>query len=90
MKPIFLQFANTMKINGSNYIGLGNGFSDTWNFCKDHGEFKWFLQNYSKTIEENNTEEAIEWCSKTQPPIDKNELVYCSAINITNLYQIYI
>jgi hypothetical protein len=90
MKTAFLQFANLMKFNGLNYIGLGNGFSDTWDFCKDHGEFKWFFQRYTTKSEQQKIEEAKIWCSNANPPITTENLVYCSAINIINLYQIYV
>lgn len=85
MNRYFLQFANKMSIHKNSFLGLGNGFSDTWDYCESIGDFIWVTQNYTSRITSRGTEE----CLMNKCPIE-NGVAYVSAINIMNMYQLYI
>jgi hypothetical protein len=84
MNKYFLQFANTLKLHNDSYLALGNGFSDTWDFCKQKGDLIWVKQKYTRWI----SSESINFCKQNNLPFNKGH-VYVSSINIMNMYQIY-
>lgn len=84
MNTIFLQFANKMRIAGEDFLGLGNGFSDTFDLCNKYGDFVWFEQEHAKLSDKSEP-----WCLQTSPPI-KTGRIFASAINIVNLFQLYV
>lgn len=74
MNTIFLQFYYKMDYF-DNAFSLINGFSDTWDFCKEHGEFLWIERSKDGVKDEYIIQKF---------PIEKG-VVYVSTILISEI-----
>jgi hypothetical protein len=78
---LFLQFYNEIK---GSYFDLCNGFSDTYDLCKEKGEFYWTEHEVDYTkwyLEGTYTNRKL--------PIDRGT-IYVSALYVNHLYQAYV
>ncbi len=81
MDTLFIQFYSKTSLHGQGYThgyDLQNGFSDTYDFCKNMGDFFWVY------LDKN-----IEDVAYTPLPINKGT-VYISAAYFSHLYQSYL
>jgi len=78
---LFIQFYGKTK---SGWFDLCNGFSDTWDLCKGHGDFLWMEheQDYDKWYDKDTYGDV--------PLPIKKGTVYVSASYVNHLYQAYI
>jgi len=79
---IFLQFYNAVKDEA--YFDLCNGFSDTADLCRRHGEFIWMT--HESDVDRWYTEET--YAGRTLPITSGR--VYVSAVYLNHLYQAYV
>lgn len=88
MDTIFVQFYTSLKdIPGQNArYSLGNGFSDTYEICKDKGDFYWFHHDHSIEGKFNTIDKRYDDLSF---PIRKGT-AYVSALFIQHLYRAYL
>jgi hypothetical protein len=73
----FVQFYSKIR-NPASY-DIGNGFSDTYDLCKNMGEFLWIkhkVRNFRRK-------------DYTKFPISNANIVYVSAIYLTHLWEVY-
>ncbi len=75
METLFIQFY-TKRIMNPKCYELGNGFSDTYDICKNNGDFHWVEHDYDNVV-------------FIDLSIDKGT-VYISCLYISHLYQAYI
>lgn len=76
----FIQFYS--KIENTNRFELGNGFSDTYDFCKNKGDFLW--------INHQRSNQELENFGYSSDFIVKKGTVFVSTSYITQLYQVYL
>ncbi len=77
---LFIQFFNKTK---SGYYDLCNGFSDTWDLCKDRGDFLWIEHE-----PDNSRWYDEEIYHNRELPIKKGR-IFISASYINQLFQAY-
>lgn len=77
---LFIQFFNKTK---SGYYDLCNGFSDTWDLCREKGEFLW-VEHES----DNNKWYDEKIYQNRELPVKKGR-IYISASYINHLFQAY-
>ncbi len=78
---LFIQFYNQTR---SGWFDLSNGFSDTWDLCRERGDFHW----------EGNLPQSRDWYDPhayavTDLPIRKGR-AYVSASYVSHLFQTYL
>jgi hypothetical protein len=86
----FIQFYTPSRYD--QYVDLGNGFSDTLDFCKNKGEVFWLEHKglvWASTYKILNKKADLENFKNEKLPV-KTKTIFISAIYITHLYQSYI
>ena len=78
---LFVQFYNRTR---SGWFDLSNGFSDTWDLCRDRGDICWI----------SHLSDSRDWYDpkayeEIPLPLDRGR-VYVSAVYISHLYQVYL
>lgn len=82
----FVQFYTPSRF--SNYIDLGNGFSDTLDFCKSKGELVWMEHQglaWASTVKMLSGKTELEKFEAVPAPT--GDEIYISALYIQQLYQ---
>jgi hypothetical protein len=83
MDTLFIQFMNKRVAPKYSSYCFGNGFSDTWYFCKDKGDFYW--ASAPQFIESGNmSNDPV----SEDLPISKGNL-FVSCFNVVNLFSTY-
>ncbi|MBT8340896.1 MAG: hypothetical protein HKP58_06145 [Desulfatitalea sp.] len=80
-ETIFLQFYSRRK---SGVYNLLNGFSDTYDLCRRHGEPRWYPEAPDK-----RNERQYDHYAANPPPIRKGT-VFISALDVNHLYQSWV
>ncbi len=85
MDTLFLQFYHKRKTSiNKEIICYNNGFSETWDLCKQHGDFYWLEYKINSDYLTN-----IDHFKDTELPISKGT-IYVSCFYITQLWWIVI
>jgi len=80
---LFIQFINERISPRYSSYCLGNGFSDTWKFCKNLGDFYWATAPKHTELKQMNDFPIAE-----DLPISSGN-IYVSCFNVVNLFLVY-
>lgn len=84
---IFVQFMAKLRTRGIDNYSLANGFSDTYQLCKDKGDFVW-IENASDLSYDRR--DLIDKFRKDDSLDINKGTAYISALHTFNLYQAFV
>lgn len=88
MNNLFIQFYGKWKVSDDfSCWGISNGFSDTYDLCKNKGDFLWIQHEDDSQV--SSLDSIMKDCREKELPI-KTGNVFISATTTTHQYQSYV